>query len=147
LSNYTSPKGVQCLLQLGSNFSLSPIDTRKDYFEVIKITDIRNKTIFILNNLTSNQSKHNHYNMRMLHLRKLANEFIKNNPQIKRHGSVSRQVHTKRTVYLYARPKVETSQDYQVLITAELIELIISSIDSAYPNYILKVYFFLLYVL
>jgi len=42
-------------------------------------------------------------------------------------------------VYLYARSKVETSRDYQISITAELIELIISSIDSAYPNYIIKV--------
>jgi len=47
----------------------------------------------------------------------------------------------KRTVYLYARPKVETSRDYQIS------ELIISSIDSAYPNYIIKICLFLLYVL
>jgi len=40
----------------------------------------------------------------------------------------------RRTVYLYARPKVETSRDYQISITAEPIELIISSIDSAYPK-------------
>jgi len=46
-----------------------------------------------------------------------------------------------------ARPKVETSPDYQISITAEPIELIISSIDSAYPNYIIKVCLFLLYVL
>jgi len=50
-------------------------------------------------------------------------------------------------VYLYARPKVETSQDYQISITAEPIELIISSIDSAYLNYIIKICLFLLYVL
>jgi len=49
------------------------------------------------------------------------------------------------TVYLYARPKVETSRDYQI-ITADPIELIISLIDSAYPNYIIKICF-LLYVL
>jgi len=53
----------------------------------------------------------------------------------------------RRTVYLYARPKVDTSRDYQISITVESIELIISSIDSAYPNYIIKVYLFLLYVL
>jgi len=53
----------------------------------------------------------------------------------------------RQTVYLYARPKVETSRDYQISITAEGIELIISSIDSAYPNYIIKVCLFLLYVL
>jgi len=41
----------------------------------------------------------------------------------------------RQTVYLYARPKVETSRDYQISITAEPIELIINSIDSAYPNY------------
>jgi len=46
----------------------------------------------------------------------------------------------RQTVYLYARPKVETiSRDYQISITAEPIELIVSSIDSAYPNYIIKV--------
>jgi len=50
-------------------------------------------------------------------------------------------------VYLYARPKVETSRDYQISITAEPIELIINSIDSAYPNYIRKICLFLLYVL
>jgi len=49
-------------------------------------------------------------------------------------------------VYLYAKPKVETSRDYQISITAEPIELIISSIDSAYPNYIRKICLFLLYV-
>jgi len=51
------------------------------------------------------------------------------------------------TVYLYARSKVETSRDYQISITDEPIELIISLIDSAYPNYIIKVCLFLLYVL
>jgi len=51
------------------------------------------------------------------------------------------------TVYLYARSKVETSRDYQISITVDLIELIISSIDSAYPNYIIKICLFLLYVL
>jgi len=45
----------------------------------------------------------------------------------------------RRTVYLYAKPKVETSRDYQISITVEPIELIISSIDSEYPNYIIKV--------
>jgi len=50
-------------------------------------------------------------------------------------------------VYLYARPKVETSRDYQISITAEPIELIINSIDSAYSNYIRKICLFLLYVL
>jgi len=45
---------------------------------------------------------------------------------------------------LYARPKVETSRDYQISITTESIELIISSIDSAYPNYIIKICLFLL---
>jgi len=39
----------------------------------------------------------------------------------------------RRTVYLYARPKFETNRNYQILITAEPIELIISWIDSAYP--------------
>jgi len=53
----------------------------------------------------------------------------------------------KRTVYFYAKPKVETSRDYQISITTEPIELIISSVDSAYPNYIIKVCLFLLYVL
>jgi len=52
----------------------------------------------------------------------------------------------RQTVYLYARPKVETSREYQISITTEPIELIISSIDSAYPNYI-KVYTILLYKL
>jgi len=49
----------------------------------------------------------------------------------------------RRTVYLYARPKVETSRDYQISITAEPIELIISSIDSTYSNYIMKCLFLL----
>jgi len=40
-----------------------------------------------------------------------------------------------RTVYLYARSKVETSRDYQISITAEPIKLIISSIDSASKLY------------
>jgi len=53
----------------------------------------------------------------------------------------------RRTVYLYARPKVERSQDYQISITAEPIELIIRLIDGAYQNYIMKVCLFLLYVL
>jgi len=53
----------------------------------------------------------------------------------------------RRTVYFYARPKVETSRDYQISITAKPIELIISSIDSAYPNYIRKICLFFLYVL
>jgi len=53
----------------------------------------------------------------------------------------------RRTVYFYARPKVETNRDYQILITAEPIELIINLIDSAYPNYIIKICLFLLYVL
>jgi len=53
----------------------------------------------------------------------------------------------RQTVYLYARSKVETSRDYQISITAGSIELIISSTDSAYPNYIIKVCLFLLYVL
>jgi len=35
----------------------------------------------------------------------------------------------RRTVYLYAKPKIETSRDYQISITAEPIELIISSIE------------------
>jgi len=52
----------------------------------------------------------------------------------------------RRTVYLYTRPK-ETSRDYQISITAEPIELIISLIDNAYPNYIRKICLFLLYVL
>jgi len=46
----------------------------------------------------------------------------------------------KRAAYLYARPKVETSRDYQISTTPEAIELIISSIDSAYPNNIIKKY-------
>jgi len=50
-------------------------------------------------------------------------------------------------MYLYAKPKVETSRDYQISITAEPTELIISLIDSAYPNYIIKICSFLLYVL
>jgi len=52
----------------------------------------------------------------------------------------------RRTVYLYTRPKIETSRDYQIS-TVEPIEFITSSIDSAYPNYIIKVCLFLLYVL
>jgi len=48
----------------------------------------------------------------------------------------------RRTVYLYARPKVETSRDYQISIMAEPIELIISSIDRTYPNYIKKYAYF-----
>jgi len=44
-------------------------------------------------------------------------------------------------VYLYAKSKVETSRDY-ISVTAEPIELIRSSIDSAYPNYIIKVCLF-----
>jgi len=51
------------------------------------------------------------------------------------------------TVYLYARPKVETSPDNQISITAKANELIISSIDSAFPNYIRNICLFLLYVL
>jgi len=93
LSNCTILKDVQCLLQLGSNFSLPSIDTRKDCFELIinlenneihtdTFIAIRNRTISILNNLTPNQSKHDHNNMRMLHLRKLTNEFIKNNSKV-----------------------------------------------------------------
>jgi len=60
---------------------------------------------------------------------------------IERHGSVSRQFtrSARRTVYLYARPKVETSQDYQISIMVEPIEFIISLIDRAYPNYIIKI--------
>jgi len=38
-------------------------------------------------------------------------------------------------------------RDYQISITVEPIELIINSIDSAYPNYIRKICLFLLYVL
>jgi len=53
----------------------------------------------------------------------------------------------RRTMYLYAKPKVETSRDYQISITAKPIELIISSIDSTYPNYMIKVCLFLLRVL
>jgi len=53
----------------------------------------------------------------------------------------------RRTVYLYAKSKVETSRDYQISITAEPIELIISLTDSAYPNYFIKICSFLLYVL
>jgi len=54
----------------------------------------------------------------------------------------------RRTVYLYARPKLEIiSRDYQISITAEPIELIISLIDNTYPNYIIKICSFLLYVL
>jgi len=62
----------------------------------------------------------------------------------------------RRTVYLYARPKVETNRDYQISITAltvltaltaKPIELIISSINNVYLNYIIKVCLFLLYVL
>jgi len=34
----------------------------------------------------------------------------------------------RQTVYLYARPKVKTSQDYQISIMIEPIKLIISSI-------------------
>jgi len=53
----------------------------------------------------------------------------------------------RRTVYLYARSIVETSRDYQISITAKPIELIISSIDRAYPNYMKKICLFLLHVL
>jgi len=69
---------------------------------------------------------------------------------ISRNMVVSRTKFTRsarRTIYLYAKPKVETCQDYQISITADPIELIISSIDSAYPNYIIKVCLFLLYML
>jgi len=44
-------------------------------------------------------------------------------------------------------PKVEMIRDYQISITAEPNELIVSLIDSAYPNYIIKICSFLLYVL
>jgi len=44
-------------------------------------------------------------------------------------------------------PKVEKSRNYQISITAESIELIINSIDSAYSNYIIKVCLFLLYAI
>jgi len=40
------------------------------------------------------------------------------------------------TMYLYVKSKVEMSRDYQISITTEPIELIISSIYSAYLNYI-----------
>jgi len=68
---------------------------------------------------------------------------------IKKHGNDSAKFtrSARRTVYLYARPKVEPSRDYQISITAEPIELIINSIDRAYPNYIKKICLFLLYVL
>jgi len=56
------------------------------------------------------------------------------------HAKFTRNV--RRTVYLYARLKVETSRDYQVSIIAESIELIISSIDNAYPNYIINMFIF-----
>jgi len=67
---------------------------------------------------------------------------------IKRHGSVSRQVHAYRETDRVSlpRPKVKTNRDYQISIKAEPIELI-SSIDNAYPNYIIKICLFLLYVL
>jgi len=50
-------------------------------------------------------------------------------------------------VYLYAGPKVEMGRDYQSSTTAEPIELIISSIDNAYSNYIIKICLFILYML
>jgi len=67
--------------------------------------------------------------------------FIKSRDMVVSRVKFTRSV--RRTVYLYARPKVETSRDYQISIT---IELIISSIDSAYPNYIREICLFLLYV-
>jgi len=70
--------------------------------------------------------------------------------KISRDTVVSRAKFTRsvrRTVYFYTRPKVETSRNYQISITAEPIELIISSIDSAYSNYTIKVCWFLLYML
>jgi len=73
-------------------------------------------------------------------------DYLKRNNKKSRDTVMSRAKFTRsarRTVHLYVRSKVKTSRDYQISITAEPIELIISSIDNAYPNYIMKVYLFL----
>jgi len=95
LSNHTIPNDVQCLLQLGSNFSLPSRNTKKDCLELIKNLEnnsnklpidtfetVRNRSISILNNLTSYHSMHKYNNTRMFHLLKTTKNFLRNNPQV-----------------------------------------------------------------
>jgi len=95
LSSHTIPNDVQCLLQLGSNFSLPSKNIKKDYLEMIKNLEnnsnklpidtfeiVRNRSISILNNLPTYCSKLNDNNRRLFHLHKTTNKFLKNNPQL-----------------------------------------------------------------
>jgi len=95
LSHTNIPHKVQCLLQLGQNFSLPSINTKNNIIQLIKNienniiklqpdtqNEIRNRSIPMLYNLISKSFHKVPIDNKITNLTKLTNKFIKNNPNI-----------------------------------------------------------------
>jgi len=95
LSHFEIPYKVQCLLQLGQNFSIPSTNTKNNIIQLIKNienniiklqqdtqNEIRNRSIPVIHNLTSQTLYKDHIDTQIIDLMKITNEFVKNNPNI-----------------------------------------------------------------
>jgi len=95
LSSGNIPQDIQCLLQLGENFSLPLLNKEKIIIELIKSVEcitqkfdidtqlnLRNRAITTINNLPSISLINNSTNQRLTELMKSCTSFIHNNPNI-----------------------------------------------------------------
>jgi len=95
LSSKPIPKNVQLLIQLGDNFALSTFNKNKLTKEIIKSVEsnikkfppathnvIRNRSISIINNLTSFSPQRNPIDNHIMKLKKYTQQFLKNNSNV-----------------------------------------------------------------
>jgi len=95
LSHFEIPYNVQRLLQLGQNFSIPSTNTKNNIIQltkniennIIKLqqdtqNEIRNRSIPVIHNLTSQSIYKDHIDTQIIDLMKITNKFVKNNPNI-----------------------------------------------------------------
>jgi len=101
LSSVNILQDIQCLLQLGENFSVPPLNKKKITIDLIKSVECntqkfdidrqlnhRNRAITIINNLPSISPTNNSTNQRLTKLMKSCKSFINNNPADKGNTTV-----------------------------------------------------------
>jgi len=95
LSHHNIPRQVQCLLQLGQNFSMPVINIKNSITQLIKNienniikldaeiqTEIRNRSIPILHNMLSKPRHNNLTDVDIIELLEVTKKFLKSNPDI-----------------------------------------------------------------
>jgi len=94
LSGIFIPNHIQCLLQLGENFALPTIHKKEMTFEFIiniernikklneSTQNVRNRSIPVINNLSSFSPHNSTISNKLLNLTKQAKQFLHNNPNI-----------------------------------------------------------------